>query len=168
MHPRTVTEWIRSGKLPGVKTPGDHHRVRVSDVVAYCEAEGLPMPGSVSARDLSVLVAKRQNLDVRPLRRALRAFDLELRVTTSAAEALLAVAVSPPTALVLDAQLHGLDAASIIGALATSKTTARVPVLVCDAAKAKAQTYLDAGALAVSTRGDIASLAEPLAALGRP
>lgn len=168
VHPRTVTEWIRTGKLPGVKTPGDQHRVRVDDVLAYCEAEGLPVPGSVSARDLSVLVAKRQNLDVRPLRRALRAFDVAIEVTTSAAGALLTVAASPPSALVLDAQLPGLDVVSVIHALREAQATSRLPVLVCDAAKAKAQTYVDAGALAVATRGDIASLAETLAGFARP
>jgi len=168
VHPRTVTEWIRSGKLPGVKTPGEHHRVRVADVIAYCESEGLPLPGAVSARDLSVLVAKRQNLDVRPLRRALRAHDVAIEVTTSAASALLVIATTPPSALVLDAQLPGLDVVSVLHALRDTKATARVPVLVCDAAKAKAQTYADAGALAVATKGDIASLAETLAGLARP
>ena len=168
VHPRTVTAWIRAGRLPGVKTPGDHHRVRVDDVVAYCVAEGLPLPRAATVHDLSVLIAKRQNLDVRPLRRALRALDVEIQVTTSAAAALLTVASEPPGALVLDAQLPGLDVIAAIRALGEAKATSNLPVLVCDAAKAKAATYLAAGALAVAVRGDLASLAEELTKLARP
>lgn len=168
VHPRTVTAWIRSGRLAGVKTPGDHHRVRIDDVIAYCEAEGLPLPKVATVRDLSVLVAKRQNLDVRPLRRALRALDVEILVTTSAAGALLAVAADPPGALVLDAQLPGLDVIAAIRALGEAKATARLPVLVCDAAKAKIPSYLTAGAVAVAARGEIAALADELTQLARP
>lgn len=168
VHPRTVTAWIRSGRLVGVKTPGEHHRVRVDDVLAYCEAEGLPLPKLATTRDLSVLVAKRQNLDVRPLRRALRAIDVEIQVTTSAAGALLSVGADPPGALVLDAQLPGLDVVAAIRALREAKATARLPLFVCDAAKAKVAAYLAAGALAVAIRGEIATLADELTRLARP
>ncbi len=167
IHPRTVTAWLRSGKLPGVKTPGDHYRVRVADVVAYCEKEGLPLPAQASPRDLSVLLAKRGNLDVRPLRRALRALDVDLQVTTSAAGALLSAATDPPGALVLDAQLVGLDVPAALRALGEAKATSRLPLLVCEAAKAKVGLYEAAGARAVATKGDIASLAEELTRIAR-
>lgn len=165
---RTVTEWIRTGRLPGVRTPGGQHRVRVDAIAKFCDAEGLPVPKLASGRELTVLVAKRQNLDVRPLRRALRALDVDLEVTTSGAGALLAVASDPPGALVLDAQLPGLDVVSILSALAESPKTAKIPILVCDAPKLRVARYLDAGAHAVALRGEIATLAEELARLARP
>ncbi len=123
IHPRTVTAWLRTGKLPAVKTPGEHYRVRAEDVVAFCEAEGLPMPAAASPRELTVLLAKRGNLDIRPLRRALRPLDVEVVVTTSGAGALLAVATSPPRALVLDALLPGMDVLEALLALAAASAT---------------------------------------------
>ncbi len=165
VHTRTVTGWLRSGKLRAVQTPGAHYRVRTEDVIAFCEAEGLPLPAAASPRDLTVLLAKRGNLDARPLRRALRPLDVELLVTTSGAGALLSVATAPPRALVLDALLPGLDVLQAVVALREAKCTARLAVFVCEAPKTKVDAYLKAGARAVSTRGAIAGLAEELARL---
>lgn len=168
IHPRTVTAWLRTGKLPAVKTPGEHYRVRAEDVVAFCAAEGLPMPAAASPRALTVLLAKRGNLDIRPLRRALRPLDVEVVVTMSGAGALLSVATSPPRALVLDALLPGMDVLDALVALAAAPTTARLPVFVCEAPKAKIASYLSAGARAVTGKGELTSLAPELARLAQP
>ncbi len=162
LNGRTVTLWLREGKLRGVKTPGNHFRVRSEDVRAFCEAEGLPLPRFASSIGLRVLVAKRTNLDLRPLRRALRAVDLALTVLTSGAAALLAAASDPPDALVLDAALPGIDVRDALTALRAAPNTSKVQLFVCEATKTKVALYEQAGARAVARRGDVGALADSI------
>ena len=67
LNPRTLHLWIREGRLPAIRSPGNHFRLRVADVRAFCEREGLPVPPFVSPPPRRVVVGAA----AAPLRRAL-------------------------------------------------------------------------------------------------
>ncbi|HEY6459566.1 MAG TPA: helix-turn-helix domain-containing protein, partial [Polyangiaceae bacterium] len=48
VNPRTIMTWIRAGRLAAIRSPGNHFRVRVADVRAFCEREGRPIPPFVA------------------------------------------------------------------------------------------------------------------------
>src|SRR6516164_2464292 len=66
-NPRTIQTWIRQGRLAAIRSPGNHFRVRVADVRAFCEREGMPVPPFV-APPLRRVVLAAASL---PLRRAI-------------------------------------------------------------------------------------------------
>lgn len=35
VDPKTVSRWAKAGKIPSVRTPGGHHRFRLSDVQKF-------------------------------------------------------------------------------------------------------------------------------------
>jgi excisionase family DNA binding protein len=67
LNARTLHVWIRDGRLPAIRSPGNHFRLRVADVRAFCEREGLPVPPFV-APPLRRVVLAAASL---PLRRAI-------------------------------------------------------------------------------------------------
>jgi excisionase family DNA binding protein len=67
LNPRTLHVWIREGRLPAIRSPGNHFRLRTADVRAFCEREGLPVPPFVSPPARRVVVAAAPL----PLRRAI-------------------------------------------------------------------------------------------------
>lgn len=42
--PGSVVRWIREGKLPAAITAGGHHRIRLSDLLAFLRKLRMPIP----------------------------------------------------------------------------------------------------------------------------
>src|SRR5271166_6741424 len=45
---KTLHGWIQQGRLAALRSPGGHVRLRVADVRAFCEREGLAVPPFVA------------------------------------------------------------------------------------------------------------------------
>ena len=132
LHPRTLHGWIREGRLPAIRSPGNHFRLRVADVRAFCERAGLPVPPFVSPAPRRVVVASASP----PLRRALaRALKTSAVVHALADpyEALVAAAAEPTAILAMGAGPAGFDAVAAVRALTRMPATSKIVVIAFDA-----------------------------------
>jgi excisionase family DNA binding protein len=123
LHPRTVVQWIRSGRLPSVTTPGGQYRVLRKDVDVFCKREGLANP-TETATDVALF----------GLRRSLpRSLLAPIKGTPSFRDALSALAhvtLHPPRAILLEYAFA--DAVSMVRALRQAASLARVSIYVFD------------------------------------
>ena len=184
LNPATVVGWIRSGRLAAIRSPGNHFRVRVADVRAFCEREGMPLPPFVAPPVRRVVAAALPQAARRALARALKAPGVALEAPDDPYDALVAAAASSPapapgaggvagaTALVVLPAAHaGFDAPAAVAALRRAPgPVGAVPVVAFGAAtRAQAAALADAGATHVLLRAqtdDLPGLARGL--LGLP
>jgi excisionase family DNA binding protein len=177
LNPRTIMGWIRQGRLAAIRSPGNHFRVRVADVRAFCEREGKPVPPFVGppARRLLVAVppgAANAVPVLRTSRRSPSGLLLDgllvngLKLPAVAVEghagpyrALVAAAAGGASLLVLPASAVRFDTEAALAALRQAPGTARLPVVVVGAAtRARAEALLRAGATRVLLRSRASDL----------
>jgi len=154
LHPKTVYLWIREGKLPAIKTPGAQYRIRSDDARAYCEKNGLRMPRAIASPAGSVAVLGRPSVSQRALAKACKARGTLVVSWPSALEGLLAIANEAPDVIAIDAEASDVKVTDAIRALRKTARTAKVPVVVYDAAPRAGTTALTKlGASSIVTRG---------------
>ena len=81
MNRASVNKWVRDGRLSAYKTPGGHHRIRVSDLVTFLAEHQLPIPPSLQPmmRQL-VLVVDDDTDQLVAFKRALTRYQKRIRV----------------------------------------------------------------------------------------
>lgn len=152
-NPRTIQSWIRLGRLAAIRSPGGHFRVRVADVRAFCEREGMPLPPFAAPVVRRVVVAGAA------LARAVRMAGVTVEVREDPCAALLAVADGSAAALVLPPSAGSLDVAAAVAALRRHAATRALPVIVAGrTTRARMRALEHAGATHVVTGADAASL----------
>ena len=138
---QTLLTWIRLGRLPAIRSPGGHYRVRPADVRAFCAREGLPVPPGAASAEARVVVAGAQAA------KALRAADVAVEGHDDPYDALVRAARG--------------DAA-----LRRAPATRALPVLVTGPARrSRVEALEQAGATRVVTERDGATLVEAVRAL---
>ncbi len=171
VHPRTVTSWIQSGRLPALKTPGGQFRVRVADVPEFCAKERLAVPPELlrTAREVGLFARKtavpKAAMRVLEASRA-RSDGDGVRVLAFADPfaGLAHVVASPPLLILIEAPFA--DPEALVRAIRRSVPTARVPIVVFDATSApRAEKIQRRGATLVLTKKARAELAPRLAEL---
>lgn len=130
LHTRTLHGWIREGRLAALRSPGNHFRLRVADIRAFCEREGKPVPPFVSGHTRRVVVAGAAPAQRRALGRALRGVAVE--VAANPYEALVTAAVAPPELLALGLGDARFDGAAATRALKQTEATAGIVVVAFD------------------------------------
>jgi excisionase family DNA binding protein len=165
LHPKTVVQWIREGRLPAIRSPGGQWRVRPSDLAEHCAAHGLPLPPAGRARAPRLYVLGAKPPTVRAVKRALEGLDVVVEAFPEPLDGLLAAVRSPPSALALDVGARTLDADAAIRAL--RKAGASFAIVAFGASTAtRASAYLRAGATRAIPKGrDAAPLAAALVAV---
>jgi excisionase family DNA binding protein len=116
LNPRTLHTWIRQGRLVAIRSPGNHFRLRVSDVRAFCEREGLAVPPFVAPAAKRAVVATSSDQLARVLSRSLRG-SVMLEVFRNPYQALVAAAAVPTALVALSGSFPKFDAAAAIRAL---------------------------------------------------
>lgn len=99
--------------------------MRVAEVRAFCEREGLPVPPFVSP-------PPRRVVSTAALARGARPAWLTFEIREDPDEALVAAASGPTALLVLPASARHFDALAAIAALRWLEATAAMPVVVVD------------------------------------
>jgi excisionase family DNA binding protein len=155
---RTIQTWIRQGRLAAIRSPGNHFRVRVADVRAFCERERLPVPPFVSPPPRRIVAAGLSAAAQRAMVRALRGPGLALETYDDPYDALLAAA-RETTLLAIPARSRGFDPGSAIAAMRRSDATGRATIIAFGAAtRAQAASLAEAGATRVLTRAQESDL----------
>ena len=154
LHPKTVYLWIREGKLPAIKTPGAQYRIRSDDARAYCEKNGLPMPRAIASPAGSIAVLGKPSVSQRALAKACRARGTIVVSWPSTLEGLLSIADEAPDVIAIDAEASDVKVLDAVRALRKTARTAKVPVVVYDAAPRAGTTALTKlGASSIVARG---------------
>lgn len=154
LHPKTVTLWIREGKLPALRTPGAQYRVRTDDARAYCEKNNLPpLPRAVTSPGGTVAAIGRPSASLRALAKACKAHGASFVAFASVLEGLLGVAGEAPDVLAIDARCDEVKLADVVRALRRTERMANVAVVVYDAEANKSSALAKLGVTSVVTRG---------------
>ncbi len=130
LNPRTLHVWIRSGRLPAIRSPGNHFRLRVADVRAFCEREGLPVPPFVSPPARRVVVAAATLALRRAIVQALKT-SAAVHAIADPYEALVAT-VAERTEVFAMGTRATFDGALAVRALKSTPATSRVTVVAFD------------------------------------
>ena len=166
LHPRTVQDFIRSGRLAAVRTPGNHFRVRVADVHAFCAREDMPVPESLVRRPRRLVVATANDTLARALKSALRGTKVKLEMVDDPVLAIVGGAFVPPTVIAFDAKTPMSFAARAARALRDTPLDPKPRVVVFDVpSAAKCESFLNAGATRTVTRARRSDLANVLVEL---
>jgi excisionase family DNA binding protein len=113
VSPSKVVEWIDCGRLPALRTPGGHRRIKVGDVRRFLLSADMPVPPALHPR----ISAKRIFVvDDEPavIRSLARAFDkhggpYQIDGCTDGIEALVKIGAEPPDLVLLDIYMEGID-----------------------------------------------------------
>ena len=132
LHVRTLQLWIREGRLAAIRSPGNHFRVRVADVRAFCVRENMAIPPFIAPRTRRVVVAGASAATRRALARGLRAAVLE--AAADPYEALVTAATAPTDLLALGAGGPRFDALAAVRAVKKHPATAAIAVVAFDVA----------------------------------
>src|SRR5580704_7568486 len=120
IHTKTLHGWIQQGRLAALRSPGNHLRLRVADVRAFCEREGLAIPPFVAPVITRVVVAGAPEPTSRALTRAVKGASVGVEVYASPYDGIVAAASGPTRLLVLGVSHARFDAAAAIRALKAS------------------------------------------------
>jgi excisionase family DNA binding protein len=147
IHTKTLHGWIQQGRLAALRSPGNHVRLRVADVRAFCEREGLEVPPFIAPAQRRAVVAGAAEATARSVVRALKGAAVGVDVLESPYAGLVAAASTPTDLLVLGATFPRFDPAAAIRALRASPAGARVSVVAVGVPKrAGAELLESAGA----------------------
>ncbi len=130
----SIKAWVREERLPALRTPGGHHRIREADLQEFQKylSEMSRTPAVSRPRilivddDDALLAALRDTLrDVIP--------DSAVRTASDGYEALVEVGAFRPDVLVIDLQMPGLDGFEVCRRLKQWKETAATRILAVTA-----------------------------------
>jgi excisionase family DNA binding protein len=116
IHAKTLHGWIQQGRLPALRSPGNHVRLRVADVRDFCEKEGLAVPPFVTPPPRRAVVAGASEATARALGRALKG-AVELEAFDGPYDGIVAAAAAPTDLLALGVSFPRFDAAAAVRAL---------------------------------------------------
>jgi excisionase family DNA binding protein len=129
LHPATVNQWIVQGRLPAIRSPGNHFRVRIADARAFCEREGLPVPPFVAPPPDRVVVLTASAAVKRTLVKGLKGV-VSVEAFANPFEAVVAVASTPTAVLALDLIGMTFDAVAAIRAVKRAPAKPKTRVVV--------------------------------------
>ncbi|MGH7435718.1 MAG: hypothetical protein ACRENE_08585 [Polyangiaceae bacterium] len=153
IHIRTLLGWIQQGRLAALRSPGNHLRLRIADVRAFCEREGMPIPPFVTPPPRRAVLSGLSDAAVRTLGRSLKAAQVSVVVTDDPYAGLVATAAAPTALLVMGATFPRFDAAAAVRAVTSGPSAEGLVVTVVGAStRAAAERLRDAGAARVLSR----------------
>ena len=146
LNPRTLTTWIEQGRLAAVRSPGNHYRVRVADVRAFCEREGRPVPPFVAPAPRRVVTAVDSLRGTKLPGVAVEAHD-------DPYDALLASVLAPAALLVLPSSAERFDTLAAVASVRRVRGASEMPIVVVGApSPARVTSLQEAGATRVLSR----------------
>jgi len=81
--PRTVSQWIREGKIKAYQTPGNHNRIKKEDFVCFLNQYHIPIPDDLNENDTKkrILIVDDDEAMVNSIQRMLvreKIYDIEV------------------------------------------------------------------------------------------
>jgi excisionase family DNA binding protein len=158
---KTIHNWADKGQIRHFRTPGRHLRFRRLDVLDFLRKYGYPIPEVLRGIKPKVVVVDDDPNTLAAVRRLLsRRFE----VTTfqDPFDALVAVGVLKPDAMVIDVDIRGLDGIHYLERLATMDSTSQIRTVVYTEQEERKKAAMEAGANDFVSKGDPARLRSTL------
>jgi excisionase family DNA binding protein len=154
---KTIHNWADKGQIRHFRTPGRHLRFRRLDVLDFLRKYGYPIPEILRGIKPKVVVV---DDDPNVLASVRRLLSRRFEVTTfqDPFDALVAIGVLEPDAMVIDTDIRGLDGIHYLERLATMDATSHIRTVVYSAHEERRKAALEAGATDFVSKGDPARL----------
>jgi excisionase family DNA binding protein len=158
---KTIHNWADRGQIRHFRTPGRHLRFRRPDVLDFLRKYGYPIPELLRGIKPKVVVV---DDDPNALASVRRLLSRRFEVTTfqDPFDALVAVGVLEPDAMVIDINVRGLDGTHYLERLATMDATSHIRTVVFTAHEERRKAALEAGASEFVSKADPARLRSAL------
>jgi len=144
---KTIHNWIAKGMIRHFRSPGRHIRIRRVDLIEFMERFGYPIPEELQMNSekptLAIIDSDSNNLT--SFRKTLSR-KFEVRGFNDLYSALLALGAEPPSAIVINASMDGVDWSRIIGNIRNIPSMNRIPVILYSEDHAMRDPVLKAGA----------------------
>lgn len=158
---KTIHNWADKGEIPHFRTPGRHLRFRRLDVLDFLRKYGYAVPDALRNSKPRVVVIDRDASVVSALKRALSK-RFEVVAFHDPLDALIALASIQPDGLVLDIELDAVDGLHFLQRVRALEATSHIRTFVfTDRTEVRAKA-LEAGAVEVVGKNDVAHLREAL------
>ncbi len=152
VDPSTVSKWIDRGILLAFRTPGGHRRVRSGDLRSFLIAHQMPVPEELGSQTVRLLVVDDEKPVLDAMKRAFKPFatQVELALTTSGVDALLAVAEQKPHGMLVDLNMPDIDGLEVVRRIKQRKNLESVRLITMTARhnQETIEQSLKAGAIA--------------------
>lgn len=161
---KTIHNWADREEIQHFRTPGRHLRFRRAHVVEFLRKFGYPVPDSLLAATPRVHVI---DDDAAALGNVRRGLSKQFEVTTfqDPYDALVAIGVDTPDAIVLELAVPAFDGLHCLRRLKQLAATRHIPIVVFSAAQGLKKKALEAGASAFVAKPDVGALSAALDAL---
>ncbi len=130
VYPSSILNWIEEGRIKSHTTPGGHHRVKGSDLLAFFKEYKMPIPPELATRKQILLVDDDKEVLScleKTFRRHSSAF--QVRSCATGTEALIAIGTAVPDLVVLDIVLPGMDGIEVCRILKAKPETRDIRII---------------------------------------
>ncbi len=165
---KTIHTWADRGDIRHFRTPGRHLRFRRVEALDFLRRFGYPIPEVLAAGKPRVYLIDDDKASLAAVKRQLSG-QFEVEMFDDGLDALIAIGIDPPDAVVMEAKLSSIDSMRCMARLAHLSTTQHVRLIAYAAhAGPKAKT-LELGAAAFVMKPHVEALSTVLGdLLGAP
>ena len=130
----TVVNWVNTGRLQAVRTPGGHRRIARDDIIAFARSHGYPVPAELAATSGRVLLVDDEPDFSSLVREYLtNRGGWEVEVADSGFAAGLAIARFRPAVVLMDILMPDMDGFQVLRMLRADPDMRAIPVVAVTA-----------------------------------
>jgi len=136
VSPKTIINWVESGHIKAYKTVGGHRRINRSDLVAFMQKQGIPLPSEEPAEmKKKILVVDDDPIIVETIVQSLEedVFDYEVISASDGFEAGLQVNHFAPDLLILDIMMPDIKGYEVCKKIKENPQTRHTKIIVLSA-----------------------------------
>ena len=136
VSPKTIINWIESGHIKAYKTVGGHRRINRTDLVAFMQKQGIPIPKEKPEQGKKrILVVDDDPIIVETIVQALEEdeFDYEVISASDGFEAGLQVNHFEPNLLILDIMMPDIKGYDVCKKIKENPKTRDTKIIVLSA-----------------------------------
>lgn len=136
VSPKTIINWIESGHITAYKTVGGHRRIKKSDLLAFMNKQGIPIPEDAPVEERTrILVVDDDPIIVETIVQALEEdeHDYEVISASDGFEAGLQVNHFKPHLLILDIMMPDIKGYDVCKKIKSDEETKHIKIIVLSA-----------------------------------
>jgi len=165
---KTIHNWADRGDIRHFRTPGRHLRFRRVEALDFLRRYGYPIPEVLAAGKPRVYLIDDDKASLAAVKRQLSG-QFEVEMFDDGLDALIAIGIDPPDAVVMEAKLSSIDSMRCMSRLAHLSTTQHVRLIAYAAHAGPKAKMLELGAAAFVMKPHVEALSTVLGdLLGAP
>jgi len=137
VSPKTIINWIESGHIPAYKTVGGHRRIKQTDLIAFMNRQGIPVPEGSKPMDerRRILVVDDDPIIVETIVQSLEEdeHDYEVVSASDGFEAGLQVNHFKPHLVILDIMMPDIKGYEVCRKIKGNEETKDIRIIVLSA-----------------------------------